>query len=266
MGTDYIDLYFIHGVRKPEQLSDELKAWAERTKKAGTIKHFGFSTHTNMQELMTTAAKAGWIDGIMMTYNFRLMFKDDMKRAVEACDKAGVGLCAMKTQAKRAKRDEGEAAATEEKLIEKFIDKGYSEEQAKLKAVWEIPAIASICSLMRNMSQLSANVAAAVDKTKLALGEKVLLRRLASETCDGYCAGCASKCEPLAGGPVADVMRSLMYYHNYGDPQMARETFAQVAPAMGSGLGAARLRAAEAACPNKLPIGEMIDEARRLLA
>ena len=48
---------------------------------------------------MLAAAKLGWVDGIMMTYNYRLMVKDEMKRAVDACAKAGIGLTAMKTQA-----------------------------------------------------------------------------------------------------------------------------------------------------------------------
>ena len=34
-----------------------------------------------------------------MSYNYRLMVKDEMKSAVDACVKAGIGLTAMKTQA-----------------------------------------------------------------------------------------------------------------------------------------------------------------------
>ena len=48
---------------------------------------------------MLAAAKLGWIDGIMVSYNYRLMVKSKMIRAVEACAKAGIGLTAMKTQA-----------------------------------------------------------------------------------------------------------------------------------------------------------------------
>jgi len=52
-----------------------------------------------MDTSMLAAAKLGWVDGIMMSYNYRLMVKDEMKRAVDACAKAGIGLTAMKTQA-----------------------------------------------------------------------------------------------------------------------------------------------------------------------
>jgi len=100
MNTSYIDLYFIHYVKNVKKsLTAEVKAWAEKAKAKGKIRFFGFSTHKNMENTMLAGAKLGWIDGIMMSYNYRLMVKDKMKRAVDACVKAGIGLTAMKTQA-----------------------------------------------------------------------------------------------------------------------------------------------------------------------
>ena len=78
-------------------LTLEVKAWAESAKSKGTIRLFRFSAHKNMENSMLAAAKLGWVDGIMMSYNYRLMVKDEMKRAVDACAKAGIGLTAMKT-------------------------------------------------------------------------------------------------------------------------------------------------------------------------
>ena len=100
MNTSYVDMYFIHYVKDvKDELTNDVKAWAEKAKNEGKIRFFGFSAHKNMEISMLTAAKLGWIDGIMMSYNYRLMAKDDMKRAVDACVKAGIGLTAMKTQA-----------------------------------------------------------------------------------------------------------------------------------------------------------------------
>jgi hypothetical protein len=98
MKTDYIDLFFVHSVRSINALDGNKKSWSERAKAEGKIRFFGFSTHSNMAECMLGAAKLGWIDGIMMSYNFRLMHRDQMKRAVDACARAGIGLTAMKTQ------------------------------------------------------------------------------------------------------------------------------------------------------------------------
>jgi hypothetical protein len=96
--TDYIDLYFVHDVSKRDEINEETRKWAEKAKAEKKIRFFGFSTHSNMEDLLEYAATLGWIDGIMVKYDYRLMHKDRMKAAIEACAKAGVGLTAMKTQ------------------------------------------------------------------------------------------------------------------------------------------------------------------------
>lgn len=90
--TDYIDLYLVHGAKHTDELSDEIRRWAEKEKLRKRIRFMGFSTHSNMEKLMMAASRLGWIDGIMMTYNFRLMHTDQMQAAVEACTNAGIGL------------------------------------------------------------------------------------------------------------------------------------------------------------------------------
>jgi aryl-alcohol dehydrogenase-like predicted oxidoreductase len=96
--TEYVDLFFVHGIRSIADMESSLKSWAQTMKKAGKIKLFGFSTHSNMEECLEGAAKLPWIDGIMFSYNYRLMHESRMKEAVEACYRAGIGLTAMKTQ------------------------------------------------------------------------------------------------------------------------------------------------------------------------
>jgi len=67
------------------QLAKEIKAWAERAKASGKIRLFGFSTHNIMEKCLIAGAKLGWIDGIMLSYNFRIMHNDLMKKAVDNC-------------------------------------------------------------------------------------------------------------------------------------------------------------------------------------
>jgi len=265
MKTDYVDMYFLHGLNSTSALTDEIKAWAEKAKADKKIRFFGFSTHQNMEECLQGAAKLGWIDGIMLTYNYRIMNTDQMKAAVEAASKAGIGLVAMKTQGRRT-RSTDEAA--EAKLIEHFIQRGFSAEQARLKAVWENQQIASICSAMYTISVLGANVAAAVDRTELTPQDRAALERAAAETCDGYCAGCTRLCEGAIGyaAPIGDVMRSLMYYHSYGDHAYAREIFAAIPAHVRQQLARLDFSVAERVCPNKLPIAQLVREATKLLA
>jgi len=265
MKTDFIDLFFVHSVRDISELDDDTRVWAEKAKAAGKIRLFGFSTHSNMASCLLGASKLSWIDGIMMTYNYRLMHTDRMKRAVDACAKAGIGLTAMKTQGGGQVKTNTE---TEFELAGRFIKKGYTDAQAKLKAVWENPNIANICSEMPNTTILMANVAAAVNKTKLTARDMDLLRQYAQETHADYCAGCTEICESLIHGkvPIGDIMRCLMYSRSYGDRNHAIELFKDIPEKVRTKIASLDYSSAEKQCPQKMAIGNLMRDALKELA
>lgn len=263
--TDHVDMFLAHAIQAPNELGDPLKDWAAQMKKAGKIKFFGFSTHTNMEDCLLGAAKLNWIDGIMFSYNFRLMNTPKMKEAAAACVDAGIGLVAMKTQGSGPAKSESE---TELEAVNRFLERGFTDKQARLKVVWENPNIASICSQMPSLTILSANVAAARDLTRLGRRDLELLYRFARETCSGYCAGCGSICREAVEGavPVSDVMRCLMYYRDYGDRDLARDVFAGLSKDGRARLTTTDYARAEKACPQGLDIARLMREASQLLA
>lgn len=86
MQTAYIDLFLIQDVTDvKKKLNKDIQAWTEQAKFRGKIRLFGFSTHKNSENCLGEAAGLGWIDGIMTTYNYRLMHTDHMKKAADAC-------------------------------------------------------------------------------------------------------------------------------------------------------------------------------------
>ncbi len=262
--TDHIDLYYMHAQTSPKCMNDDTKAWAEKAKKSGKIRHFGFSTHKNMAPLMEAAAKAGWIDAIMVTYNWRNMQTDAMKKAVDACAKAKVGICAMKTQAKRWKKDpkdRPEELKLQGHIIDKFTAKGMTPFQARLKAVWQNEKIAVAVSAMKNMTQLKANIAAATDPVKLTQSDLDLLQQYANATCDSYCSQCG-QCAEATGLPIPEVMRYMMYYNGYGDKYEARQKFA----ALSADVRGRLAKADFSGCPNRISIGDAMTEANEILA
>jgi hypothetical protein len=263
--TDYVEMFYAHGISDFSQIDPGVREWAAQMKKAGKIRFFGFSTHTNMEDCLLAAAKSGWIDTVMFTYNFRLMNASKMKEAVDACAQAGIGLTSFKTQAGGQIKADSE---TEFKMVQKFLERGFTDKQAKLKAVWENPNIASVCSQMPNLAYLSANVAAARDLKALASSDFEALDRFAYETRSGYCAGCGRICQAAVGGkvPVNDVMRCLMYYRDYGDHELARNVFAGLPEEARSQLTELDYSRAEKACPQALAIAELMAEAKQLLA
>ncbi len=170
----------------------------------------------------------------------------------------------MKSQAGRpGKHEVGGEAKLE--MVERFLKRGFTDKQAKLKIIWETPQIASICSQMPNLTILSANVAAALDQTKLAREEFDSLRRYALETKADYCAGCGKICQEAVGGavPVNEVMRCLMYHQYYGEPELARLTFAGLPEEVRQRLTEVDYSQAEQACPHGLAIAALMRQARR---
>jgi predicted aldo/keto reductase-like oxidoreductase len=264
MKTDYIDLFFVHGINHIDDIDDETKRWTERAKSEGKIRFFGFSTHSNMAECLLDASRIGWIDGIMMTYNYRLMHTDRMRAAVDACAKAGIGLTAMKTQGGGAVKTNSD---TEIELAGRFLKKGFTDGQAKLKAIWENPQIASICSEIPNLTLLMSNTAAAMNNTKLSAVDMKLLKQYADETCSDYCAGCTHVCESTLADPIpiGDIMRYLMYSRSYGDHERAVAAYRKLPAGIPQKLSTTDFSTAEKRCPQKMAISTLMREAARKL-
>ena len=261
--TDYVDLFFVHGIRDISEMESSLKSWAQTMKKAGKIKLFGFSTHSNMEDCLEGAAKLPWVDGIMFTYNYRLMHEPRMKDAVQACYRAGIGLTAMKTQGGGPVKSDSEF---EIKMAGRFIQKGFSDNQAKLMAVWQDERIASICSQMPNLTIMATNAVAAVEQTRLSKSDHDLLARYAKETSGDYCAGCERLCSEVLpeSVPIGDVMRCLMYFHSYQDHGLARSIFESLPARTRALLTQLDFSEAERSCPRKLPIGKLMRETKTL--
>ncbi|MGC8740704.1 MAG: aldo/keto reductase [Candidatus Sumerlaeaceae bacterium] len=266
MKTDWIDLYFIHGVSSPTEITDETKAWAEKAKAEKKIRYFGFSTHKNMEELLEYAAKLGWIDGIMVKYDYRLMQTDRMRKAIDACVKAGIGITAMKTQGGGPVRTDTEE---EIKIAGHFLAKGYTPGQAKLKAVWQDERVSAICSQMPNITILKENVLAAADDKKLTAEDWRVLQHHALATASSYCRGCAHLCESAQGCegvPIADVMRFMMYKTSYGDVALASEQFRALPEEVRQRLARGTFATAEKVCPQGLAISSIVREAVQTFA
>ncbi len=191
LNTTYVDLFFIHGVGNLNDIGAPVREWAAQMKKAGKIKFFGYSCHSNMEDCLLASAKSEWVDAVMFSYNFRLMHTPKMKEAVEACTSTGVGLIAMKSQGGGPAKAESEAEAA---MMGKLLERGFSDKQAKLKAIWDSPAIASICSQMPNLSILSQTSRRQEISRNCPARISGSSNSLPGQTRGSYCAGCGRIC------------------------------------------------------------------------
>ena len=264
--TDYIDLYLgVHALGDAKQLTDDLREWAEKTKKKGLIKHFGFSTHSNMARNLAAAAKLDWIDAILTRCDFRLLQEADMKAGVDACHKAGIGLIAIKAMSAGIQPNNEQ----DKKLAGHFLEKGFTAHQAKLKALLEDKRFTAVAVGMREVPTVDSCAAAVLDKVKLGQADKAALNQYAQATGDSFCAGCQHICGAALPDDlpmVSDIMRYLMYHNSCGQRDLARRLFARIPADARKRLLTTDYSLAEASCPQRIPIATMVAEAMRKLA
>ncbi len=258
MKTDYVNLYFMHAMTDVDELTPAMAKTAERLKKEGKIRHFGFSCHDgNVVELLNAAAERPWIDVVMFRYNFRRYGDKALNRAMDACHKADIGLIAMKTQG---------SEASFESAWKKFEKTGkWTKHQAVLKAVWEDPRITAAVSAMKNFEQLRQNIQAALDDTELTQAEWNALDRYATATRSLACDGCDHLCGPAVAAPVqiGATMRYLMYHDVYGEPEQAQAFFSRL-PADAQRLDGVDFSGANRACPHGVDVAAHMARAKEL--
>jgi predicted aldo/keto reductase-like oxidoreductase len=258
--TDYIDCYYLHGVsgrELPLFKDPDVKAAFEKLKKSGKIRFCGLSCHdARLPEIVTAAAECGWIDQIMIQYNYRTMNGDAVRRALDAAAKANLGLVAMKTQGGGGSFRGSEPSPK----LQEFIDKGFKKEQAAIKTIFAEHRMQAVVSEMTNRDQLRENMAAAANPT-LSLRDQRLLDEYRQATAHLYCHGCGQHCEPAAGGiAVAEILRYLRYDEVYGKRTRARELYQALSPEARD-IARADLAAAQAACPHGLPVADLLRRA-----
>jgi hypothetical protein len=256
----FVNLYFLHQVNDPSPLDDkEVFKVAEKLKKAGKIKYFGFSCHDgNVAELLEKAAQRPAIDVVMFRYNFRQYGDKKLNQAIDAAHKAKIGLIAMKTQ--------GSEAGIRD-AWKKFEKTGkWNKHQAVLKAVWEDERISAAVSAMDNLTSLRQNIAAALDKEKLGVFDRESIRRYADATRAYACDGCDHICGAALPAPikVGTAMRCVMYHDVYEQPDKARAVWNEL-PASARGISGVDFTPANHACPNGVDVVSHMRRAQEIL-
>ena len=219
LGTDYVDVWYLHAKNAPGDIRDDMIEAQQLAKKQGKIRFAGVSTHTGQQALLTWMAQKAAFDVALVAYNFSM--DRTMDDAIERAAKAGIGIVGMKVMAGGFRRMKSSDA-----LYEKL-----SREGAMLSALkWTIKNqnVTTTIPSMTDMDQLEENLKAmstpfsATDQ-KLIASHRDFIRPLYCNMC-GDCEGTCAK-----GLPVAEVLRGLMYAEGYRNFALGREHFLQIA-------------------------------------
>jgi predicted aldo/keto reductase-like oxidoreductase len=274
LGTDYLDIWYLHNKSSPAEVTDDLLEAQRSAKKAGKIRFAGVSTHFNMDQMLAHLVKLGQTDVVLTTYNFSMknVAMDnqparvaDMTAAIQAARKAGMGIVAMKTLAgglsrvARGDRLYGVAKDTVAKTI--------SQEGAPLAAIkWALknPSLDTAIVCMTDHDQLDENLRAMAepytDKDEQLL--KQLLAYISPMYCR-MCGACGGVCDK--GVPVPDMLRFLTYVEGYGQFALAREKFLEL-PEQVRGIRCSDCGSCSVHCPNGVQVRGRVLRAQELLA
>ena len=255
LGTDHLDIWYLHAKTKPADVTDELIDAQQTAKKAGKIRFAGVSTHKGQAELIPALIANPHIDVILTAYNFSM--GQTLDPVIAAAHAAGKGIVAMKVMAGGFR-----VAKPGDKLYNTFKKDG-----ALLSALrWALKSadIDTTIPSMTDMDQLDENLKAMTGGfTK---SDEVLLARQLERIAPLYCRMCGQCDGSCAKGlPVADLLRYLTYADGYGQFSLGRERFLEL-PAEVARVRCDACSTCTVNCPHGVRVSERLARAQELFA
>jgi predicted aldo/keto reductase-like oxidoreductase len=266
LDVDCVDILLIHGASTSEILANEdVLNLLEKFKKQGKTRFKGVSCHSSPVEVLTDAVKSGNYDMITVAYSAfsgRLVKEDGVyedylhrsgiEQLINLAKKHDVGVIAMKTMAGGNRQD-----------LAKYREEGISLPQAKLKWVLENQDVTAALSELLTFDILEENLAAngspLTPKERMALIEHVT--GFSSKYCR-MCGQCTKGC-PLKIA-IPDILRYALYYTDHGKTTLAKNKYKNL-PVEYSYNNCNHCGRCLKACPNKLPILQMLQSAHQIL-
>jgi aryl-alcohol dehydrogenase-like predicted oxidoreductase len=251
LGTDHVDIWYMHSKDSPASITDDVLAAFESAKKQGKTRFIGVSTH-DLNDVADRIVQTGRVDVVLFTYNFTMGKTKDA--ALEKLRDAGIGAVAMKVM----------APAVPGRPSNRPQMKNPAGPLAALKWALRNPAIASAIPSMADTDQLEMNFRAMSERFD-ASDERVLAR-LNEEIRPLYCrmcSTCSGKCPK--GLPVANTLRFLAYADFYGQFALGREHFLELPKAVRS-VRCSDCSSCPIQCPNGVRVTERLIRAQELFA
>jgi predicted aldo/keto reductase-like oxidoreductase len=214
LGTDFLDIWYLHGRDRTSDVSDEMFEAQQVARQQGKIRFTGLSTH-KAKDMIPFLVKKSAVDVVLTTYNFTM--DKGMGEVIEQAGNAGMGVVAMKVMAG------GYRPGNPRKAFYPQLTKDGAL-LAALKWVLKNPKVNATIPSMTDMDQLEENLKAMAGPYT-EVDEKLLaqqLERIAPLYCR-MCGDCEGTC--AQGLPVADLLRYLTYAEGYGQFSLGREHF-----------------------------------------
>jgi hypothetical protein len=255
LNTDHLDVWLLHGLGNPAEITDDRLDAQRKAKQAGKVRFIGMSTHT-LPTVVDRVIEAK-LDVVQAQYNFTSAA--EWGPALDKLQKAGIGVVAMKVMAKvgRGRGRGADAAPPPPARPANFAP-------AALKWAIKNPVIATTVPSMTDIDQLEQNFAVMGQQFTDA-DQKILTARLEEITpyfCR-MCGTCAGQCPQ--GLPVADMVRFVMYADGYGQFPLGREHFQRMS-AEHQAVRCDQCPTCVVQCPHGVTVAERMMRAQELFA
>ena len=266
LGMDYIDYYLVHSVTESnieqyldtEQYGDVEYLISE--KKAGRIKHLGFSTHGTLATMKRFLDKyASEMEFCQIQLNYLDYKLQSAKEKIELIREYGLGIWVMEPVRG------GRLANLEPEYMAKLeaLRPGVSAPEWAFRFLQSIPEVVVTLSGMSNMEQLSQNITTFEEEKVLTEQEWDALMEIADDMIAKKtlpcteCRYCTSYC---AQG--LDIPQMVKFYNAQMYPEHAGEVKAQIRalPDEQKPTACIACCACESVCPQNIKISEMMAE------
>jgi aryl-alcohol dehydrogenase-like predicted oxidoreductase len=255
LGTDYLDIWYMHYRDEPAAIPDEIVPVWEDAKKQGKIRHIGISTH-HPNAILDRVLQIGKFEVLLSTYNFAVGSNNDA--AYERLEQAGIGLVAMKVMAPAVpiKGDFGFKPRNLQKVPGGAL--------ASLKWVLRNKRVGTTVPSMTDSDQLEENFRAMSEP--FGTHDEKLLAAINDDIRPLYCRmcyQCAGQCPK--GAAIPETIRYLSYADFYGQFALGREHFASL-PEKARAIRCGECESCSVACPNGVHVAERMIRAQELFA
>jgi predicted aldo/keto reductase-like oxidoreductase len=255
LGTDRLDIWYLHGKTKPADVTDELIDAQQTAKKAGKIRFAGVSTHSGQTELIPALTANPHIDVILTGYNFSM--GQTLDPVLAAAHAAGKGIVAMKVMAGGFR-----FVKPGNQLYDTLKKDGAL--LSALRWVLKSSSVDTTIPSMTDMDQLEDNLKAMTGGFTKA--DEGLLARQLERIAPLYCRMCGQCDGSCAKGlPVAEILRYLTYADGYGQFSLGRERFLEL-PAKVAQVRCDSCSTCTVSCPHGVRVSERLGRAQELFA
>lgn len=253
--TDHLDIWYLHGMSRPDELTEELCDAVETARQAGKIRFSGVSLHSGHLDLIPVLTASPHIDVILVSYNFTM--GPELEEQLKAAAAAGKGIVAMKVMAGGFRR-----VKESDPLYSKLTTQGTM--LAALKWAIRNPYVHTSIPSITDIDQLEENLKAMAEP--FSESEQTLLQARSEQLRPLYCRMCGV-CDGVCakGLPVADVLRYLTYADGYGQYYLAREEFLGL-PGPLRDVRCADCISCSVRCPHGVQVQARVSRAQEILA